>query len=167
MLIGLTALGMGVQNGLVRRLSVPELTTAVMTATICGMATNGLLGGGSDGRVGRRLLSVLVLAAGVLVGGLIIRFAATPLVLLLAALVVVVVTATAVRLARSRHPWAVSRSPARDRPHSAVGTSELRICCRWIASGCRRPVLARRAGGPVPYGSRVARSAPVAACEAW
>ena len=27
--------------------------------------------------------------------------------------------------------------------------------------------LAPACGGPVPYGSRVARSAPVAACEAW
>jgi uncharacterized membrane protein YoaK (UPF0700 family) len=111
LLIGVTALGMGMQGGLVQRLRVPDLNTLVMTTTITSMAAGGWLGGGSDGRVGRRLVSVLSLAVGALIGGLIVRYATPALTLLLAALLLAAVAGTAVALARSRRPWTTPRAP--------------------------------------------------------
>ncbi|HWN35397.1 MAG TPA: YoaK family protein [Pseudonocardia sp.] len=108
LLIVLTALAMGGQGGLVRRLGVPDLTTLVMTTTIIGTATDGRLGGGKDGRVGTRLVSVLSLALGALVGGVIARYADPALPLLLAAAILAGITLAAVRLARSTRAWAVA-----------------------------------------------------------
>ncbi|MEU4066498.1 YoaK family protein [Streptomyces wedmorensis] len=59
------ACGMGLQNAVVHRLGVPDLTTTVMTRTLTGLAVD---------RPGpaslRRGMSVTMLAAGALVGGL-------------------------------------------------------------------------------------------------
>jgi len=104
-LIVLTALAMGMQGGLVRRLGVPDLSTLVMTTTIIGMATDSRPGGGPDGRVGTRLVSVLALTVGALLGGLTARYVHPALPLLLAGLILAAVTAVAVRLARSTGGW--------------------------------------------------------------
>ncbi|MEU2393845.1 YoaK family protein [Streptomyces sp. NPDC007369] len=63
--VGLLALGMGVQNALVHRLAVPDLTTTVVTRTLTGLAAD---------RRGpaalRRLVSVAALFCGALAGAL-------------------------------------------------------------------------------------------------
>ncbi|MFF3563988.1 YoaK family protein [Streptomyces sp. NPDC002574] len=63
--IVLLALGMGLQNAVVRRLAVPDLTTTVLTLTVTGLAAD---------RPGpatmRRVLSVAAMFAGALAGGL-------------------------------------------------------------------------------------------------
>ncbi|MBB4158899.1 YoaK family protein [Streptomyces cinereoruber] len=59
------ACGMGLQNALVHRLGVPDLTTTVMTRTLTGLAVDRP----GPGTV-RRGASVAVLAAGALAGGL-------------------------------------------------------------------------------------------------
>lgn len=83
--IVLLALGMGLQNAVVRKLAVPDLTTTVLTLTVTGLAAD---------RPGpatvRRVLSVAAMFAGALVGGLLqIRHgnavALAPALLLLAA----------------------------------------------------------------------------------
>jgi len=109
-LIVLTALAMGVQGGLVHRLGVPDLSTLVMTTTIIGMATDSLPGAGRDGHVGPRLVSVLSLAVGALVGGLTARYVQPALPLLVGGLILAAVTAVAVRLARSDGAWTRPRA---------------------------------------------------------
>ncbi|MDX3076782.1 YoaK family protein [Streptomyces sp. MI02-7b] len=83
--IALLALGMGLQNAVVRKLAVPDLTTTVLTLTVTGLAAD---------RPGpatpRRVLSVAAMFAGALTGGLLqIRcgnaVALAPALLLLAA----------------------------------------------------------------------------------
>ncbi|MFE5829891.1 YoaK family protein [Streptomyces sp. NPDC056488] len=59
------ACGMGLQNAVVHRLGVPDLTTTVMTRTLTGFAVDRP----GPGTV-RRGVSVVVLAAGALAGGL-------------------------------------------------------------------------------------------------
>jgi len=59
------ACGMGLQNAVVHRLGVPDLTTTVMTRTLTGLAVD------RPGPAGlRRAVSVVMLAAGALAGGL-------------------------------------------------------------------------------------------------
>jgi uncharacterized membrane protein YoaK (UPF0700 family) len=68
-LIGLLALAMGLQNAVVRRLAVPELTTTVLTMTLTGIAADSHLAGGTGSRIGRRGLAVLAMLVGALAGG--------------------------------------------------------------------------------------------------
>ncbi|MEW2345211.1 YoaK family protein [Streptomyces griseoaurantiacus] len=59
------ACGTGLQNAVVRRLGVPDLTTTVMTRTLTGLAADR-----SAPATRRRALSVTALAAGAVTGGL-------------------------------------------------------------------------------------------------
>jgi uncharacterized membrane protein YoaK (UPF0700 family) len=70
--IGLLAAGMGVQNATVRRLAVPDVTTTVLTQTLTGLAADSRLAGGHSPRTGRRLAAVGLIAAGALVGALLL-----------------------------------------------------------------------------------------------
>jgi uncharacterized membrane protein YoaK (UPF0700 family) len=106
-LIGLTGLGMGVQAGLVHRLAVPDLPTLVMPTPLTGMSVDGWVGGGPGGKVGRRLVSVLSLAAGALLGALLTLGAHAGFALGAAVLVLVVITGTAIPLSRSPRAWTV------------------------------------------------------------
>jgi len=67
-LIALLALAMGVQNATARRLAVADLTTTVLTLTLTGIAADSRLAGGSGTRTGRRLLAVVSMALGALIG---------------------------------------------------------------------------------------------------
>ena len=69
-LIGLLALAMGGQNAVVRRLAVPDLTTTVLTLTVTGLVADTTP---SSVRV-RRLISVLAMLAGAIVGGVLLRW---------------------------------------------------------------------------------------------
>ncbi|MGW6271909.1 YoaK family protein [Streptomyces sp. NPDC055060] len=64
-LIVLLALGMGLQNAVVGKLAVPDLTTTVLTRTLTGLASD-RLGPASV----RRAVSVAAMFAGALAGGL-------------------------------------------------------------------------------------------------
>lgn len=62
-LTALLAFGLGVQNAVVRRLAVPDLTTTVLTLTVTGIASD------PPGRATvRRLISVACILAGALAG---------------------------------------------------------------------------------------------------
>ncbi|MFD3544661.1 YoaK family protein [Streptomyces sp. NPDC058655] len=63
--VALLALGMGLQNGVVHRLAVPDLTTTVVTRALTGLAADPW-GAASA----RRLVTVVTLACGALAGGL-------------------------------------------------------------------------------------------------
>ncbi|MFF4849689.1 YoaK family protein [Streptomyces sp. NPDC001194] len=63
--VGLLALGMGLQNAVVHGLGVPDLTTTVVTRTLTGLAADPW-----DRASVRRAVSVAVLFCGALAGGL-------------------------------------------------------------------------------------------------
>lgn len=92
-LIVLLAVGLGVQNATARRLAVADLTTTVLTLTIVGTAADSRLAGGRGSRGGRRLLSVVTMGLGALIGSLLTLKAATELPLGLGVLVLAMVVA--------------------------------------------------------------------------
>ena len=73
LLIASTALAMGLRNAVVRKLAVPDLTTTVLTMTITGLAADSWLAGGTSPREGRRMLAILIMTGGALVGTLLLR----------------------------------------------------------------------------------------------
>jgi len=66
--IALLAFAMGIRNSVIRRLSVADMTTTVLTMTLTGLAADSALAGGSNPRAGRRVVSVLAMLAGAAVG---------------------------------------------------------------------------------------------------
>lgn len=83
---------MGLQNAAVRKLAVPDLTTTVLTQTLTGLFSDSKLVGGVGSKAGRRLLSVLAMFAGALVGVVAILHVSVVLPLLLAFLVIALVS---------------------------------------------------------------------------
>jgi Protein of unknown function (DUF1275) len=82
----------------VRRLAVPDVTTTVLTLTLTGLAADSWLVGGHSPRAGRRLAAVKLMAAGALVGALLLRVdVALPV---LAAAVVIALAAVELRFGR-------------------------------------------------------------------
>jgi uncharacterized membrane protein YoaK (UPF0700 family) len=73
-LIALLAIAMGGQNAVVRRLGVPDITTTVLTRTVTG-----LIADVSPSPVRhRRILAVLAMVLGALMGGLLLRSIGAP-----------------------------------------------------------------------------------------
>jgi uncharacterized membrane protein YoaK (UPF0700 family) len=68
-LITVLALAMGIQNAVTRRIAVPDLTTTVLTLTITGLAADIAAGGRKPGTM-RRVLSVLSMLVGAVIGGI-------------------------------------------------------------------------------------------------
>ncbi|MGW1887843.1 YoaK family protein [Streptomyces sp. NPDC001970] len=104
-LIVLLALGMGVQNAVARRLGVPDLTTTVLTLTLTGLAADSRTAGGTGPRPGRRVLSVLAMLLGALIGGLLLLHVALSAALGLALLLLVGTAVSARRLSASDAAW--------------------------------------------------------------
>ena len=100
-LIVVLAASMGVQNATARKLAVPDLTTTVLTLTITGVAADSPLAGATGARVARRLISVLAMGVGALVGALLVIHVRIVFPLVIALLILIAVALTAV--ARSRH----------------------------------------------------------------
>ena len=69
----LTAVAMGLRNATVRRLAVPDMTTTVLTLTLTGLAADSSLAGGSNPRLGRRLLSILLMCGGAGIGAVLLH----------------------------------------------------------------------------------------------
>jgi uncharacterized membrane protein YoaK (UPF0700 family) len=90
-LIGLLALAMGGQNAVVRRLAVPDLTTTVLTLTVTGLVADTT----TPSVRGRRLISVLAMLAGALLGGVLLRWVGLAAPLWLAAVLLVACAAGA------------------------------------------------------------------------
>lgn len=72
-LIALIALAMGLRNGTVRKLAVPDVTTTVLTLTLTGLASDSTLAGGTNPRAGRRLSAVLAMLAGAVLGAVLVQ----------------------------------------------------------------------------------------------
>ena len=71
-LIALLALAMGVQNATARRLAVADLTTTVLTLTLTGIAADSRLGGGRGAKTVRRILAVVAMLLGAILGALLL-----------------------------------------------------------------------------------------------
>ena len=72
-LIVLTGIAMGLRNAIVRKLGVAEVTTTVLTLTVTGLAADSRVAGGSGTRSGRKVLSILAMLIGALIGTLMLR----------------------------------------------------------------------------------------------
>jgi uncharacterized membrane protein YoaK (UPF0700 family) len=85
-------ISMGLQNAAARKLAVPDLTTTVLTLTLTGLFSDSKLVGGSGSKAGRRLLSVLAMFTGALIGVLAILYVSFVVPLLLAFVVIALVS---------------------------------------------------------------------------
>jgi uncharacterized membrane protein YoaK (UPF0700 family) len=87
-LIAGLGLSMGIQNASARTIAVPDLTTTVLTLTITGIAADSTLAGGTGSKAGRRLVPVVTMLAGALLGAALVRHAQVydPLAIALAAI---------------------------------------------------------------------------------
>ena len=96
------ALALGMQNATARKLAVPDLTTTVLTLTITGIAADSPLAGATGTHAARRLISVIAMFLGALVGAVLVLrvHIVYPLVIALVILAAVAVIA----LARARNP---------------------------------------------------------------
>jgi uncharacterized membrane protein YoaK (UPF0700 family) len=72
-LIVLTGFGMGIRNGTVRRLAVPDLTTTVLTLTVTGLAFDSFIAGGHNIRWSRRVASIAMMFMGAATGAMLLR----------------------------------------------------------------------------------------------
>jgi len=104
-LIIILGVAMGLQNATARGLGVPDLTTTVLTMTLTGMGADSRIAGGRDGRIGRRLLSVLAMFAGGLAGVLLIESGQGRWVLVFATLLLGGVTLWVARARRATTGW--------------------------------------------------------------
>jgi uncharacterized membrane protein YoaK (UPF0700 family) len=105
------AFSMGIQNAVARKLSVPDLTTTVLTLTIVGIAADSRMAGGGGTRLGRRLISVLAMFAGALIGAVLILKASASLPIGIAFVVIAIVALSARALSRKNPPWAGATQP--------------------------------------------------------
>ena len=106
-LIASLSLTMGGQNATARKLAVPDLTTTVLTLTITGIAADSPLAGATGAHAARRLISVIAMFLGALVGAvLVLRVQIVyPLVIALVILAAVAVIALARAMnPRTHHP---------------------------------------------------------------
>jgi uncharacterized membrane protein YoaK (UPF0700 family) len=104
-LIVLLGLAMGVQNATARTLAVPDLTTTVLTMTITGTGADSRAAGGAGGKTGRRLLSILAMFLGALLGALAILHGHPGVSLLCAVVLLAGVTIAASRTVHSTEEW--------------------------------------------------------------
>jgi uncharacterized membrane protein YoaK (UPF0700 family) len=90
---GLLAIAMGLQNSVARKLAVPDLTTTVLTMALTGVAAD--LRAGAGPAITRRLLSVVSMFAGAVVGAVLVLHTQVAVALAVATGLLLVVAATA------------------------------------------------------------------------
>ncbi|WP_282939371.1 YoaK family protein [Corynebacterium auriscanis] len=105
MLVIVLSVAMGLQNSIARELSVPDLTTTVLTLTITGLASDGE-GSRKTNNAGRRVLSIMSMALGALVGGAMVHVGTGYLALLIAVALTAVITWRAFSFRNVTAEWA-------------------------------------------------------------
>jgi len=108
-LIVLLGLGMGLQNATARALGVPDLTTTVLTLTLTGISADSVAAGGKNSKAGRRLVSVVSMFLGAIIGTLLVRNTNPAWTLLLAAALLLTIVAVTRRTISTDPPWAAQR----------------------------------------------------------
>jgi uncharacterized membrane protein YoaK (UPF0700 family) len=106
-LIILLGLVMGLQNAVVRRLGVPDLTTTVLTLTLTGLAADDATSGG--GTRLRRLASIVAMFAGAALGGVLVLQINVTAVLAAALVLLLVIAAVAFYGRASDRAWALAK----------------------------------------------------------
>lgn len=104
-LIVLLGFAMGVQNAAARALAVPDLTTTVLTMTITGTGADSRAAGGAGGRTGRRLLSILAMFLGALLGAVAVLHGHAAVSLLCALVLLAGAVLAAYRTVHSTAEW--------------------------------------------------------------
>jgi uncharacterized membrane protein YoaK (UPF0700 family) len=104
-LIVLLALAMGAQNAAAQRLSVPDLTTTVLTRTLTSLASDSTLVGGPGSNLGRRAIAVSAMLVGALVGALLALHVSIAAALGVALALVLGAAVIVARLSRSAGSW--------------------------------------------------------------
>lgn len=105
-LIVMLGIAMGLQNATARKLAVPDLTTTVLTLTIVGLAADSRIVGGSGSRAGRRLIAVVAMLLGALVGGLLVIHLSIVYPLVIALIVTATIAVTMRALSSTDPAWA-------------------------------------------------------------
>jgi uncharacterized membrane protein YoaK (UPF0700 family) len=95
----LTATAMGIQNATARRLAVPDLTTTVLTMTLTGLAAE--IRGRNHTALIRRLLSVVTMLAGAILGAVLVEHVRPSAALEVATALIFIVTLASMRWIRS------------------------------------------------------------------
>jgi len=85
--IALLAFAMGIRNAVIRRLSIADITTTVLTGTLTGLAADSTLAGGGNPRAPRRAGSAIAMLAGAIVGAVLYLHKGPGLPLVIAAVV--------------------------------------------------------------------------------
>jgi len=98
------AIGLGLQNAVVRRLAVPDLTTTVLTMTLTGIAAD-VVAGNQWPTVIRRVAAVLAMLLGAIVGALLVIHSGRTAGLILAVALVAVTAIAASLSARGQQAW--------------------------------------------------------------
>jgi uncharacterized membrane protein YoaK (UPF0700 family) len=98
-----TAVAMGVQNAMARRLAVPDMTTTVLTMTLTGLASD--VRTGNTSAVVRRLLAVSAMLIGAVAGALLVLHVRPSAALEVAVGLTAVVGVGAFGVTRRPHPW--------------------------------------------------------------
>jgi 3-hydroxyisobutyrate dehydrogenase len=116
------AVGTGMQNAVVRRLAVPDMTTTVLTMTLTGIAAD-LRAGKPSAAFRRRLLAVATMLAGAVAGAELVLHDGPAAALGLATAVLALVTAAAARATRTPGAWrsATQPSPTGQPPVTTLG----------------------------------------------
>jgi uncharacterized membrane protein YoaK (UPF0700 family) len=104
-LIIMLGIAMGLQNAIVRKLAVPDLTTTVLTLTIVGTVADSHIAGGSGSRAGRRLIAVAAMLLGALVGGVLILHVSIVVPLVIALIITASITVATHLLSKDNPAW--------------------------------------------------------------
>jgi len=104
-LIVVLGIAMGIQNATARKIAIPDLTTTVLTLTVTGIAADSSLAGGAGSKIGRRLVSVVTMLVGALIGATLILHAPTFIPLALALATVIAGAVISHLLGRSNPSW--------------------------------------------------------------
>lgn len=104
-LVVLLGMAMGLQNAVARRLAVPDLTTTVLTLTITGIGADNAFTGGTGSKAGRRLVSIVAMLGGAVIGALLVLHTTLCTPLIAATVLVLAVAAVAATARRSNEAW--------------------------------------------------------------
>jgi uncharacterized membrane protein YoaK (UPF0700 family) len=104
-IIVVLAVAMGVQNAASRKLAVPDFTTTVLTLTIVGIGADSHLAGGAGSKGTRRVLAVVTMFLGALVGAVLVLHARDVYPVLIAFFTVAAVALSSSTLGRSHPEW--------------------------------------------------------------
>ena len=104
-IIATLSIAMGLQNATARRLAVPDLTTTVLTLTLTGFAADSGLAGGTNPRLGRRMIATASMFLGAAIGALVLLRIGTGAVLPLALVLLLIVLAAAAPHWRTTDAW--------------------------------------------------------------